>query len=323
MKHRKYIDLHLHLDGSLSLKTVKELAKMQDIEIPKDDKELISILQVSEDCRNLNEYLEKFDFPLKLLQTKDAISKSVYNLICELKAQGLIYAEIRFAPQLHTQKGLTQIEVVEAAIEGMNKSDFKCTLILCCMRGDDNFKENKETINIANKYLGNGVGAIDIAGAEALYPTENFEELFELARNLKIPFTIHAGEADGPQSVYKALEFKAKRIGHGIRSVEDKELMKKLANESIVLELCPTSNLNTNIFESLEDYPIRELIESGIKVTINTDNITVSGTTIEKEFQNLINTFSLDEDEVNTLIKNSIEGAFTDEETKIQLMKEL
>lgn len=317
------VDLHLHLDGSLSVDSVKELARMQAIEIPERDEELLAMLQVDADCKDLNKYLEKFDRTVALLQTKEALSTAVYNLKEELKEQGLLYAEIRFAPQLHTQKGLSQTEIVEAAVEGMNRSDFSSNLILCCMRGDDNHEQNLETVCVAKEYLGKGVCALDIAGAEALYPTKDFEDVFKLASELGVPYTIHAGEADGPQSVYKALEFGAKRIGHGVRSVEDEQLVQQLAEEGVDLELCPTSNLNTNIFDSLEEYPIRKYMEAGVKITINTDNMTVSGTNLETEFQKLIDTFSLKEGELKLLVKNAVEASFADEETKNQIYKEL
>ena len=147
------VDLHLHLDGSLSLNTVKKLARLQKIEIPHDDKELMKMLKVSDECKDLNEYLEKFDFPLQLLQTSQAISAAVYDLQEELKSQGLIYAEIRFAPQLHIRGGLTQDQVVQAAVDGLERSDFKANLILCCMRGDDNLTENLQKLlqNILEK----------------------------------------------------------------------------------------------------------------------------------------------------------------------------
>ena len=244
------IDLHLHLDGSLSLASVKELVVLQDIEIPDNDKELLEKLQVSEGCRDLNEYLEKFDFPCSLMQTPIGITTAVRNLEAELAAQGLIYAEIRFAPQLHLQKGMTQSEVVAAAVKGMGQGALKSNLILCCMRGKDNHEANLETVRVAKDFLGKGVGAIDLAGAEALFPTADFAELFVLAKELGVPYTIHAGEADGPESVYKALEFGTKRIGHGVRSLEDRALVQRLAAEGITLELCPTSNLNTSMFES-------------------------------------------------------------------------
>ena len=316
-------DLHLHLDGSLSIASVRELAALQDISIDKSDEELLPLLQVSPDCKDLNEYLEKFDFTCSLLQTKEALSTAVYNLKKELKDLGMLYAEIRFAPQLHMQNGLTQAEIVEAAIEGMNRCDFPSSLILCCMRGDTNHDQNIETVRMAKEYLGKGVAALDIAGAEALYPTDGFEDLFALAKELGIPYTIHAGEADGPSSVYRALEFGAKRIGHGVRSVEDAALIKKLADEQVTLELCPTSNLNTNIFETLAEYPLTKLMDAGVKVTINSDNMVVSGTNVQMEIQKLIDTFALSHEQLKTLVYNAVDASFADEQTKEYLRTEL
>lgn len=310
------IDLHLHLDGSLSVKTVKQLAGLQNIEIPKDDEELMKMLTVSDECKDLNEYLEKFDFPLKLLQTTQAISASVFNLQEELKNQGLIYAEIRFAPQLHVRGGLTQDQVVQAAVDGLNRSDFRSNLILCCMRGADNFKENMQTVDAASKYLGKGVCAIDLAGAEALYNTGNFSRIFESASEKHIPFTIHAGEADGPESIKTALKFGASRIGHGVRSAEDKELIKILARENVTLELCPTSNLNTNIYSSIDEYPIMTLIDNGVSVTVNTDNMTVSDVTERGQLQIIAKTFSLSDDDIKKLLLNSVNASFASDETK-------
>ena len=245
------IDLHLHLDGSLSLESVRDLARMQNIAVEQDDEKLLKMLQVGPDCKDLNEYLEKFAFPGSLLQKPEAITRSVENLRRELKEQGLIYAEIRFAPQLHTLQGLTQHQVVEAAVEGLKADGVKANLILCCMRGDRNREENLETIRLTAEFLGKGVCAADLAGAEALFATATFEDVFALARELGIPYTIHAGEAVGPDSVYKALEFGAKRLGRGVRSMEDPALLKRLAQEGVTLELCPTSNLNTNIFNCI------------------------------------------------------------------------
>ena len=322
-KEYALIDLHLHLDGSMSLASVRELAEMQAIALPESDEELQLLLQVDEDCKDLNEYLEKFDLTVSLLQTEEALSTAVYNLERELKELGLLYAEIRFAPQLHTENGLTQAEIVEAAIEGMNRCDFRSNLILCCMRGNTNHEQNLETVQVAKAYMGKGVAALDIAGAEALYPTGDFEDLFRLAQQLGVPYTIHAGEADGPSSVYNALEFGAKRIGHGVRSAEDQELVKVLAEENVTLELCPTSNLNTNLFESLSDYPLLKLMDAGVRVTINSDNMVVSGTNVQSELQKLIDTFGLTKLQMQTLVKNAVEASFADKETKEWLSSEL
>ncbi len=310
------IDLHLHLDGSLSPKTVRKLAGMQGIPIPEKESELLSLLKVDASCRDLNEYLAKFDFPLSLLQTEEAIYEAVFSLAETLSDQGLFYAEIRFAPQLHVKKGLSQKEVIEAAICGLHKSAFHAGLILCTMRGEDNAKANLETVHLAKEYLGKGVCAMDIAGAEALFPTGNFEHLFKEANAADIPFTIHAGEAVGPESVYKALAFGAKRIGHGVRSMEDARLVEKLAKEKIPLELCPTSNLNTNIFDTLADYPIRAFLQAGVPVTVNTDNMTVSDVTLKTEFQRLTDTFSLSHEELYTLMQNAADAAFAPPDVK-------
>ncbi len=323
MKTPGLIDLHLHLDGSLSVKSVKELAALQNIEIPENEEELLKLLRVNEDCKDLTEYLEKFAFPGKLLQTKEAIALSVYNLMEELKEQGLIHAEIRFAPQLHTHKGLTQREVILAALEGLGRSDFSAQLILCCMRGNDNHEENIETVKAAKEFIGKGVCAVDIAGAEALFPTENFGDLFALARELDIPYTIHAGEAAGPESVYKALEYGTKRLGHGVRSLEDPALIEKIVKEGITLELCPTSNLHTCMFPCIEEYPIRKLMAAGVKVTVNTDNMTVSGVTLESEFRKLIAAFGLSDEEIKDIARNSANACFASEETKKILLEKI
>ena len=319
MSNYGLIDLHLHLDGSLSLASVRELAAMQGIEIETDDAALLQKLQVSPICRDLNEYLEKFDFPCSLLQTEAAITKSVANLCAELAQQGLLYAEIRFAPQLHLLQVLDQRQVVEAAIAGLDQEKFKANLILCCMRGFENHDANLETVRVASHYVGKGVCAVDLAGAEALFPTEHFEDLFTLARELGVPYTIHAGEACGPESVYTALRFGAKRLGHGVRSIEDDALVARLAAEGVALELCPTSNLNTSIFERIEDYPLRQLMAAGVRVTVNTDNMMVSGVTLASELAKL----DLTREELRILAKNAAKASFASAAVKEWLYAEI
>ena len=155
------IDLHLHFDGSLLARTVLELAKEQDIALPSEEPdELKLFLAAPADCGSLNEYLEKFDLPLLVLQTREAVRKGMHTLASSLKEQGMLYAEIRFAPQLHTKKGLTQEQVVNAALQGLQEaaagSFFKAKLILCCMRGADNREENLLTVRTAAAFLGRG-----------------------------------------------------------------------------------------------------------------------------------------------------------------------
>ncbi len=317
------IDLHLHLDGSLDPKNVPMMAQMSGIELNYSDKELKKMLMVEPDCTNLGEYLKKFDLPLKLLQTQECIEYAVYELMRVLDLQGLCYAEIRFAPQLHKQRNLSQEEVVQAAISGLNKGikDFSMSanLILCCMRGDENVHENMETINVAEKYLGKGICAVDLAGNEAAYPTKQFEEVFLAAGRKGIPVIIHAGEAAGPESIRQALEFGAVRIGHGIHAVDDADLMRVLKERNIYLEMCYSSNLQTKTVNRAEDYPIVAFLKNNLGVTLNTDNITVSNTTLKNEYRLVQKQFSLDENLLLKIVLNSVQASFLPADRKEHL----
>ena len=307
IKGKKLIDLHVHLDGSLSFFMARHLAAMQHMD-QKTDAALKDLLVVPEDCPDLNAYLTKFQYPSQLLQREEALTWSVCELLRLQESQGLVYSEIRFAPQLHTKLGLSQRQVVGAAVRGLEAfqklssgQGMDAGLILCCMRGNANKKENMETVAVVALYL---------AGAEGLFPTERFEDVFKIASKYNIPFTIHAGEADGPRSIWKALEFGAERIGHGVRCIEDPVLVRRISADKIPLELCPTSNMNTKIFKNITDYPLRCFLEEGIKATINTDNMTVSGVTVESELELMEKTFDLKDDEIETLLQNSRDAVF-------------
>lgn len=312
------IDLHLHLDGSLTPEIVTKLAKIQGIALPSyDNEELRKLLCVPKDCGSLNDYLKCFDLPLSLLQDKEAVTFCVKLLMEHLSSLNYEYCEIRFAPQLHKKHGLSQKEVVKAALSGREEykiehpeSDFDVKFILCMMRGSDNQNENFETIEVAKEFLGKGVVALDLAGAEGLFPTKNYEGEFKTAREYGIPFTIHAGEADGAESVRTAIEFGAKRIGHGIRAMENEEVMKLLKEKEIPLELCPTSNLQTKAVSSWKEYPLKKFLDYGIKVTINSDNLMVSDTNVAKELKLVQNEFSLSVEEMNILKENSKNSVF-------------
>ena len=158
-----------------------------------------------------------------------------------------------------------------------------------------------------------------IPGAEALFPTKDFADVFALAKKLGVPATIHAGEADGPESVRTALSFGAARLGHGVRSAEDGALLRSLAEAGTALELCPTSNLNTVVVSDLKDYPLRKLMDAGVRVTVNTDNRSVSDTTLRREFGLLAETFRLTKGEVRQLLLNAAEAAFAPESVKAEL----
>lgn len=277
------IDLHLHLDGSLPLGFVKELAGARHIPLPEP---VEAALQVPERCASLHEYLCCFDLSLALLQSAEALERAAFALCGELAQQGLLYAEIRFAPQLHGREGLSQPQAVEAVLAGVRRSGFHAQAILCCMRGGEE-AANRETVAVTERYLGQGVCACDLAGAEALYPTGRYGGLFSYARSLGVPFTIHAGEAAGPDSIRAALDMGARRIGHGVRAGEDQALVGRLKAQKVPLELCFTSNLQTKAVASPQAFPLRAYLQAGLCCTVNTDNMTVSGTTLPGEFAKL------------------------------------
>lgn len=316
IKDMPKVDLHLHLDGSLDVDYVKNKYSLTD-------KEIKDKMIADEKCQNLNDYLTKFDFPIVIMQTKEELESAVYNLLVRLKSQNVIYAEIRFAPQFHTKKGLTQEEVVKTVINARKKVNIKSNFILCIMRGKDNKKANYETVEVAKKYLNKGVCALDLAGAEAIFKTYEYEEIFKYIRNNNIPFTIHAGEADGIDSIKSAIKFGAKRIGHGVRAVEDTKLIEEIKKNDIVLEVCPTSNIQTCICSDYASHPISKLYFSGVKTTINTDNMTVSDTTLEKEYIMLLKNTRLTIKDIINMNINSINAAFISKDEKNELIKKI
>ena len=325
MNYKKYaiVDLHLHLDGSLSSKAIIEVAKKEGIKLPTyEPKELDKLLMVPENCKSLNEYLERFDLPNLVLQSKTGLEICTLDLLKRLANDGVKYVEIRMAPQLSTSGGLSQEEVVQILIQTLKNAEkfhIFSNLILCMMRGADTKNNNLETIKIAKKYLGKGVVAMDLAGAEGLFPNEMFDEEFKLIDELKIPLTIHAGEAAGASSVKSALKYGATRIGHGIHSIESEEVMKELKEKNICLEVCPKSNLDTKTILKYDDLPLKEFMRYGIKVSINTDDMTVSNTTLKQEYETLMK-LGFNEKELQEFAYNSIEASFADKKLKSQLI---
>ena len=308
------IDLHLHLDGSLAPQDLPRLANLSGTVLPTQDPDALqALLTVEPTCTDLGEYLQKFDLPLQVLQSESALKWAVYRLIERLAQQGLCYAEIRFAPQSHRQKGLDQGQVVAAAVTGLQRGvrefGLPAQLILCCMRGQDNQQENLETLHQAQKWYGRGVCGLDLAGNEAAWPTADYEPLFRQAALSGIPFVLHAGEAAGPQNVWDALHMGARRIGHGIHAVQDPALVAELQRRRIPLELCFTSNLQTRGVHSPADFPLVHFVQAGVPVTVNTDNMTVSGTTLRREYRLLRDQFGLSVQQLEQLALTSADCA--------------
>lgn len=311
MKNLKKVELHLHLDGSIN-KDYAEKILHKNVE-----KELIA----KDKCESLKEYLEKFDLPISLLQSKENLEEFSYLLTEDLVKDNVIYAEIRFCPFFHTKNGLTMDEVIESVLKGLRKNkNIKTNLILCMMR-NLNEKENIKIIELAEKYLNNGVVALDLAGDEANYSNELYAPLFKIANEKKIPLTIHSGEAGSYKNVLSALEYGAKRIGHGINSIMDDNTVDILVKNGIALEICPTSNVQTNSIDTYENHPIKKLYDKGVLVTVSTDNRTVSNINLEEEYQKLAKYFHFQKEDFKKININAIKCSFIKEEEKEELIK--
>ena len=321
------IDLHVHLDGSIPLSAAAQLAAEAGLDLSLA--ELQEKMQVPDHCQDLNQYLATFELPLKLMQSAQGIRTVAKAFHEQLDAEGVLYAEPRFAPGSLTAEGLSQQEVLEAALAGRTdfyaehpQSKLHTAYLICAMRGtgEELKRKNEESIDLAAAYLGNGVVAADLAGAEALFATENFSSLFVEAQRKDVPFTIHAGEAAGPESIKAALRLGAQRIGHGVRSLEDTGVIQDLKAAKVALEICPTSNLQTRIFESIESFPLEQLLDAGLTVTINTDNMTVSNTTLSHEFELLQQHCGLDKNTARELAENAARAVFSDSSEKDRLL---
>ncbi len=304
-------DLHLHLDGSVSAMTLRRISKETGQPLPEDYE---NRLHYDAKIGTLADYLKCFDLPLSFMQSPENVRFCVMALLEDLYKSSVNYAEIRFAPQLHLNNGsFTQSEIVSAATEGLEYGSLmgvEAKLILCMMRGGSD-KANEETVDAALEFLGKGVCALDLAGNEAAYPVELYTDFFNYAKKNSIPFTIHAGEAAGPESIENALKRGASRIGHGIAARHDKELMKYLAKHQIPLELCPTSNIQTGCVKDFEsEYPLVTFLEEGICATINTDNMIVSDTDINKEFALIKRLPGMKNEYFKVLKDNSVRARF-------------
>ncbi|WP_424765517.1 adenosine deaminase [Paenibacillus sp. sgz302251] len=320
------VDLHVHLDGSVKPGTLKELALEQGRPLSiRSDAELLSNMRVSESNDSLKQYLSKFSFVLPYLQDGAALERVAYELVEQAAGERVLYMEVRFAPELHRRKGLSNDEVIHHVVEGLKRAErtfgVLSRAIIICMRNHP-FELNKDTLEAAARFYRNGVVAVDLAGDEAAFPAELFCPLFEEAKRLGLPITIHAGEAAGPDNVRVAIsELGALRVGHGVRMLEDSEVMALVKERQIPLEMCPLSNIQTKAVPDWDAYPIRQFLDEGIIVTVNTDNRTVSDTTLLREYKLLMKHCGLTLTDLSKVIWNGVKSAFVEEEKKALLLE--
>ena len=320
-------ELHCHIDGSLRPSTIIDLLIKNNLPLPISNLDKVEdYFKINGDCSSLKEYLSKFDFPIKVMQKKEELYRVTFELLEDAKKDGISYIELRFAPYFHTVKGLKPEEVVEAVLSAMkdaeNKFNIYSGLILCAMRHESSSKA-VDVINLAKKYIKSGVAAVDLAGNESDFPPEIHREAFDIAYETGLNITIHAGETGICENIMKSINIlHASRIGHGIFAYKDQKTLDYLVQNQIPQEMSPKSNLDTKAVKSYREHPIKTYLENGLRVTLNTDNRTVSNINLVDEYMNLVNILGFTENQIFQIIKNGISSSFCSENLKNKLIKE-
>ncbi len=311
------VELHCHLDGSLSKEFIERRLSRKVIQ---------QELGVSDDCGSLAEYLEKFELPLECLKDAEGLEEAGYDVLKTMHQEHVIYAEIRFAPLLSVSETMDAEQVISALLRGLKKGKeefgVEYNVIVCAMR-HHSMEENYDMIQTSCKFLGKGVCGADLAGAEAQYPMSEFMELFHRVKKLGMPFTIHAGECGSVKNIVDSVQAGAARIGHGIAMRGDASVQNLVKKSHVAVEMCPISNLQTKAVKSMNEYPLREFLEKGLSVTINTDNRTVSNTSLTKELDFIQRNYGINDEQIRQMMQNAAKAAFTDEKTKMRLLEKL
>ncbi len=318
-------DLHIHLDGSLRLETVRELAREQGVELAtQSEAQLRERLVCGDACESLEEYLVAFDTTLSVLQEPQAVRRVAREVVEDAARENVRYVEVRFSPILHLQGGYEMHQILEAVLAGLQEaSEATGTLtgaIVCGMRN----LPPERTMALADlsvEYKSRGVVGFDLAGAEKDYPAKDHVEAFYKILNNNINCTCHAGEGYGPPSISQAIHYLgAHRIGHGTRLHEDPDLMAYVNDHRIPMEICLSSNLQTGVVSRLQDHPFRLYHDEGLRVTLNTDNTLVSATTITNEYRLAVEAFGLGIPDVRKLVLNGFKSTFLPFRKKVALL---
>lgn len=315
------IELHLHLDCCLSYDAVYQL----DPSVSYEDYRHNYVAPAK--CANLAEYLKTTVNSVALLQTEDALRLNVRDLFQQLVDDNVIYAEIRFAPLLHTDGDLTPeqvVHIIDSETEKMiAETGIEARLILCTLR-HFSAMQSLQTVHLVKRFSGSRVVAFDIAGDEAGYPIDNHLAAYQYAIEHNIYRTAHAGEASGADSVWETLEhFQPTRIGHGVRSIEDSMLVEHLKQEHIHLEICPSCNVQIDIVPTFADHPIDRLYRQGVKLNVNTDTRAITNINLRQEYDKLASTFGWTKAELLATNINAVNAAFIPQSLKDDLTRHL
>lgn len=307
-------ELHCHLDGSLRPQTMLDLARETDVSMPAPNAESLREYMIVRDARNLEEYLERFEITLSVMQTAPALERIAYELAEDAANDGVRYIEMRYAPVLNVRGGLSLEQAVEAPLRGLARAErelgVRGRVIICALRALPPAISH-ELAELAVAYKHRGVVGFDLAGGEKGHPARLHARAFEYARCHDLACTCHAGEGDGAESVREAVHVcGANRVGHATRLIEDTELTDYCNDHRIPLEICLTSNVQTHAAPSYKAHPFREYFDRGLNVVLNTDNRLMSGTALTDEYAHAAAHLGFTLDELARVALNGFESAF-------------
>jgi adenosine deaminase len=318
-------ELHCHLDGSLRPETLLEFARARGLTLPVADAEELARFMVAVDSRDLEEYLRRFEITLAVMQEAEALERIAYELLLDASAEGVRYLELRYAPALNTAEGLRMHEAVEASLRGIARAQRETAIvgrvILCAIRTMSP-AISLETAEVAVAFKELGVVGFDLAGAELGNAAAVHAEAFLYAREHELACTVHAGEADGPDSLRQAVHLLgAHRLGHATRLVEDPSLSRYVNDRRIALELCLTSNVQTRAVPSYAAHPARRYFEEGQEVVLCTDNRMMSGVTLTDEYLAAAEHLGFTLEELALVALNGFRAAFLPWAQRLALMR--
>lgn len=334
--------LHDHLDGGLRPTTVLDIAGAIGYELPATDADgLAAWFRTAAHSGSLERYLEPFAHTVAVMQTADALHRVAYECVEDLAADSVVYAEVRFAPELHITAGLSLDDVVDAVLAGFSAGEKAAAAagrpiaVRCLVTAMRHAARSREIAELAIRFRDRGVVGFDIAGAEAGYPPTRHLDAFECMRNNNARFTIHAGEAFGLPSIHEAIAFcGADRLGHGVRIVDDIEqradggyalgrVASIVRDKRIPLELCPSSNVQTGAVRSIAEHPFDRLARLRFRVTVNTDNRLISDTTMSQEMARLVAAFGYGWSDLERFTINAMKSAFIPFDERLAIIDEV
>jgi adenosine deaminase len=321
-------DLHCHLDGSLRLGTILDLARAQQVKLPEETPEgLARAMHQGQICANLEDYLRAFEITLSVLQTEEALFRAAYELAIDCAAENVRYLEVRYSPVLHTRRGLKVTSIVDAVLDGLRtakrETGIKSNVIVCGIRHIDP-ATSLRLAELAVAFKNRGVVGYDLAGAEEGHPSRDHQAAFQLILNNNVNVTIHAGEAYGPESIAQAVHYcGAHRIGHGVRLRENGDLLNYVNDHRIPLEMCPSSNVQTRSVADIRSHPLKFYFDFGLRVTVNTDNRLITDTTCTKELLIAHREMGFTLEDIATLVVQGFKSAFLPFREKSDLLKQV